>query len=128
MAAAASDPEAVEAQVGKVRAKLGVLEALLAANSQDGASGASTANTVSTEGVNGANGGEKGKSAAKGPFLAGTERPTHADAAVYAWYAATLAIRGVEDAVGRTWGHESLPLLGMWVKAVEGLVRVEYPY
>lgn len=69
--------------------------------------------------------------AGKGQFLAGTDYPTHADAAVWGWYAATLAVRPSElDLGNRIWRHESLPLVSAWVVAVQEVsgVQLEFPY
>ncbi|CAK9780852.1 hypothetical protein CC85DRAFT_328560 [Cutaneotrichosporon oleaginosum] len=94
---AVQDPAFIERQAAAVRAKLATLEAYLAANEAEGA----------------------------GPFLAG-ETASHADAAVWGWYAASLAVRhpGV-DLGALIWKHESLPLVGAWVDAVQKAAGVE---
>lgn len=71
------------------------------------------------------------KAKGKGQFIAGTDYPTHADAAVYGWYVATVAIRPAElDLVNRIWKHESLPLVSQWIGAVEKAsgAKPEFPY
>lgn len=92
------DPEFISSQAAAVRGKLQTIEAYLAANKEEG----------------------------KGQFLAGTEYPSHADAAVWGWYAATLAVQhpGV-DLGALIWKHESLPLVGEWVDAVQKAANVE---
>lgn len=95
---AVKDPKFIDAQTAAVRSKLATLEAYLASNREEG----------------------------KGPFLAGTEYPSHADAAVWGWYAATRAVRhpGV-DLAKLIWKHESLPLVGAWVEEVRKAAGVE---
>lgn len=127
MGAAARDAGAVAGQMGRVREKLGVLERLLAAHrdGEDGAvedggeaGGGSGASAKTANGSAAAS--AQGQGQSRGPFLGGSH-PTHADAAVYAWYAATLAIRPEleVDIVGQTWRHDSLPLVAAWVDDVE---------
>lgn len=98
---ASKDPQWVDNQSAVVRDKLQTLEKQLSLN----------------------------KEAGRGPFIAGTEYPTHADAAVFGWYAASAAVRPY-DLVEKIWNHESLPLVSGWVKDVSRVsgVKVTYPY
>lgn len=77
-------------QAAVVRSKLATLEKQLAAN----------------------------KAAGRGPFLAGTAYPTHADAAVFGWYGASAAVQ-LYDVVALTWKHEDNPLVAAWVDKVQ---------
>ncbi|KAL1411565.1 hypothetical protein Q8F55_002528 [Vanrija albida] len=98
---ASQDPTWVDNQAQVVRDKLQTIEKQLAAN----------------------------KEAGKGKFLAGTDYPTHGDAAVFGWYAASAAVRGY-DLLEKIWNHESLPLVSAWVKDVADVsgAKVAYPY
>ncbi|BEJ12460.1 hypothetical protein CspHIS471_0209200 [Cutaneotrichosporon sp. HIS471] len=99
--AASQTPAWVDSQTQAVRTALGTVERLLAANSEAGV----------------------------GRFLAGTDYPTHADAAVYSWYASSDAVRGHTPSVTeRTWFHESLPLVGRWVRDVEEASKTKLEY
>lgn len=103
LVAASKTSEWVDNQSAAVRERLATIERLLAAN----------------------------KAAGAGKFLAGTDHPTHADAAVYGWYAASEAVRGYSPSlVDRTWFHESLPHVKQWVQdiAEESKAKPAYPY
>lgn len=86
----AKDPQWVDSQAAVVRGKLATLEKQLAANQEAG----------------------------RGPFLAGTTYPSHADAAVFGWYGASAAVQ-LYDLVAKTWKHPDNPLVREWVEAVE---------
>lgn len=94
-----ADPAWVDSQTAAVRTKLGLIEKQLAANA----------------------------GTSKGRFLAGTDYPTHADAALYGWVGAAAAVRP-HDLVAAIWKHESLPFLGAWVDTVEVTAGVKPTY
>lgn len=70
------------------------------------------------------------KAAGKGPFIAGTDYPTHADADVFGWYGASAAVRPY-DLLAKVWHHAELPLVSAWAKqviAVSGVGAPKYDY
>lgn len=70
------------------------------------------------------------RAAGKGPFIAGTDYPTHADADVFGWYGASAAVRPY-DVVEKVWHHQDLPLVSEWAKnviKVSGVNPPKYPY
>lgn len=60
-----------------------------------------------------------------GPFILGT-KPSHADSAIWGWYASSQVNPGVVNPL--IWENSGLPRIAAWVKAVNQLVGFKFDF